>query len=163
MPKTCIVVADRARARVFLEEKPAEHRPSGKPPRLKEVEDLINPEGALTGEELFANTRSGTNRAPKGAQYEYDDHRERHRQEIERRFANRIVEAIAAFVRRERIEKLVLVADPRMLGILRKSSIGALPSGMDVVELAEDLSWHTPMRIQQALARHGVWPAPDRR
>jgi protein required for attachment to host cells len=156
--RTCILVADRARARFFVLEAPPEHRP-GDPARLRELESLVDPEGELTGKELFTDSHSGTNHAGSGASYEYDDHRERHRREIERRFAKRVALATAEFARNHGAQKLVLAAEPQMLGMLRPVLPSALPNGVTLVELARDLSWHTPERIQSALAQHGALAA----
>ena len=161
MPKTCIVVTDRARARFFVLEAPPEHRP-GDAPRLVELEALVGPEGELTGNELFSNTRSGTNHAGSGATYEYDDHRERHRKETERRFAKRVALAAADFVRSHGAHKLVLAADPQMLGLLRDVWPRSMPDGTALSEVAKDLSRQSPRLIQLALARHGALSVPHR-
>jgi protein required for attachment to host cells len=134
---------------------PPEHRP-GDGARLVEVETLVDPEGELTGKESFSDTHSGTNHAGSGASYEYDDHRERHRREVERRFAKRVALATADFARNHGAQKLVLAAEPHMLGMLRPVLPTALPKGLTLVELARDLSWHTPEHIQSALSQHGA-------
>lgn len=156
--RTCILVADRARARFFVLGAPPEHRP-GDAARLLERETLVDPEGELAGKDLFSDSRSGTNHAGSGATYEYDDHRERHRREIERRFAKRVALAAADFARNHGAEKLVLAAEPQMLGMLRPLLPTALPKGVTLVELARDLSWHTPEHIQSALSQHGALAA----
>ncbi|HKY36692.1 MAG TPA: host attachment protein [Polyangiaceae bacterium] len=89
---------------------------------LQELEDLTDPQGELTGNELFSSTRSGTNRSPHGANFEYDDHRERHREEAERRFAKRIALTTKQLVARESASRLVLAVEPHMLGILRQDA-----------------------------------------
>lgn len=155
MLKTCVVVADRARARLFVTEKQPEHRPQTSF-RLAELEALANPEGELTGAELFSDIRSGSNRTPAGARFAYDDHRERHRHELERRFARHIAASLVEFVQRTQASRVVLAADPHMLGLLRRQLSNRLP-GVTMTELAEDLSWHSLEHIQSALNRHGVW------
>ena len=157
MSRFSIVVADRVRARFFAVDPPPAHRPESDPPKLREVEALTDSEGALKGNELFANARSGTNRAPGGREFEYDDHRERHRQEVERRFAARIAKTLATFVRSRALEKLVIAAEPRMLGLLRHELNGKL-NGVELHELAENLSGMTPEQIQSALSRTGALP-----
>jgi protein required for attachment to host cells len=153
---TCIVVADGARARFFMLET-VEHRPERQ--RLREVDALTNPEGEETGRELFSNTRSGTNRAPGGEAHEYDDHRERHRQELERRFARHLAESIRDFASSRVAAKVVIAAEPHLLGALRGPLAKTFPSATPLVELAEDLSWHTPERILSVLVRHGALQA----
>lgn len=159
--RTCILVADRARARFFVLGTPPEHRPADAA-RLLELETLVDPEGELTGKDLFSDSHSGTNHAGSGASYEYDDHRERHRREVERRFAKRVALAAADFARNHGAEKLVLAAEPQMLGMLRPILPTALPKGVTLFELARDLSWHTPEHIQSTLSQHGALAANHR-
>lgn len=148
-----VVVVDRGRARFITAEDPDNRMFEGGP-RLIEREDLINPEGTMTGTELFANSRSGRGHASGGRRsHDFDDHRARHLDEIERRFARRVAEATRRFVGRYPARSVVVAADPRMLGVLR----GEL-QGLATTELAEDLSWHVLPRIRQALVRHGVLP-----
>jgi protein required for attachment to host cells len=134
------------------------------PPRLREFETLKDAEGSMKGNEIFSNTRSGTaGRTPGtgGGRTEYDDHREGHRQEVERQFAKRVAETIGVAVRERSPHKLVIAADPRMLGLLRTSMSKGLTNGTEVLELPEDLSRHTPEGIQSALAKRGAITAAD--
>jgi protein required for attachment to host cells len=140
---------------------PPDHRPRDAE-RLIELETLVDPEGELTGRELFTEAHSGTNHAGSGASYEYDDHRERHRREVERRFAKRVALAAGDFARAHGAQKLVLAAEPQMLGMLRQVLPSNLPREVALVELARDLSWHTPEHIQRALAEHGALSANHR-
>jgi protein required for attachment to host cells len=140
---------------------PPAHRPRDAE-RLLELETLVEPEGELTGRELFSDARSGTNHAASGATYEYDDHRERHRREIERRFAKRVALAAGEFARAHGAQKLVLAAEPQMLGMLRQVLPSSLPREVSLFELARDLSWHTPEHIHTALAEHGALSANHR-
>lgn len=155
--KTYVVVADRARARLFVGAPSAQR--AGVDSRgleLVEVEALTDPEGELTGQQLFSSTRSGSNRSPHGATFEYDDHRQGHRDEEERRFAKRIAEAVRARIEADRPDKLILAVEPQLLGILRPALQGQLRQSLEVVELPKDFSWHTPQHVQAALERCGA-------
>lgn len=155
--KTCVVVADRARARLFVSAPSAERAGvDSRGQELIEVEALTDPEGELTGKQLFSSTRSGSNRSPHGAAFEYDDHRQGHRNEEERRFAKRIADAVRARVETVRPNKLILAIEPQLLGILRQALNGRLQQSLEVVELAKDFSWHTPQHVQAALERCGA-------
>jgi protein required for attachment to host cells len=155
--KTCVVVADRARARLFVSVPRAERSGVDTPGQeLLEVEALTDPEGELTGQQLFSSTRSGSNRSPHGATFEYDDHRQGHRSEEERRFAKRIAEAIQERLKTELPDKLIMAVEPQLLGLLRQALNGQLKQSLEVVELAKDFSWHTPRHVQEALERCGV-------
>ena len=160
MLKTCVVVADRARARLFITVTPPERGVGSAPVDLQEIEALIDAEGELMGHEVFANLRSGTNRSPHGAAFEYDDHRERHREEEERRFAKRVARAIRELVARESASRLVLAVEPHMLGVLRQELGESLPAVVARVELAKDFSWHTATHILEVLQRCGALSAP---
>ena len=143
-------------------EAPPEHRAAVDPPRLREFETLKDAEGSMKGNEIFSNTRSGTTgRVGNSTRSQYDDHREGHRQEVERQFAKRVAESIGVAVRERSPKKLVIAADPRMLGLLRTSMTKGLTNGTEVLELPEDLSRHTPEGIQSALARRGAITPQD--
>lgn len=122
---------------------------------LEELEALTDAEGQMTGEDMYSSVRSGTNRSPHGAAFEYDDHRARHREEVERRFAKRIAAAVRRFLTQESASRLVLVIEPRMLGVLR-TELGSLPDGVTRIELAKDLSRDTPRHILEALEGSGA-------
>ncbi len=155
--KTCVVVADRARARFFVSVPSAERK--GVPiqgQELTEIEALTDPQGELTGQQLFSSTRSGSNRSPHGATFEYDDRRQSHRDEQERRFAKRIADALRSQLLTQRPDKLILAVEPRLLGILRLALHGQLQQPLEVVELAKDFSWHDPAHVQDVLERCGA-------
>jgi protein required for attachment to host cells len=155
----CIVVADGSRARFFTLEQAGIPELEGGPD-LAERRDLVNPEKAQRSRELFSNLKSGRNQAPgNGPGHGYDDHRGRHKDEFERRFARRLAAEITTFSRERRVEHLVLVADPRMLGFLRVELGSALPASLRVMELTRDLSSLSATRIHARLADEGLVPA----
>jgi protein required for attachment to host cells len=157
--KLCVVVADRSRARLFVSVKGAErHGAPGRQSELREIEALTDPEGEIVGAELFSSAHSGSNRSPHGAQFSYDEHRERHRDEEERRFAQRVAGAVHSRLDAETFDRLVLAVEPRLLGLLRRALNGSLGKSVEIVEMAKDLSRHTPEQIREALARSGVIP-----
>ena len=82
--------------------------------------------------------------------------------QVEKQFAKRVAESIGVAVRERAPQKLVIAADPRMLGLLRGSMTKALTNGTEVLELSEDLSRHTPEGIQSALAKRGAISAADK-
>jgi protein required for attachment to host cells len=140
MPKTCVLVADRARARLFVTAAGAERFGAATSLNLRELE-------ALTDVEVEPSN--------------YDEHRERHREEHERRFAKRIAGAVRELLAREEAPKLVMAVEPHMLGLLRSQLNGSLHS-TELVELAKDFSWHTSQHILEALTRHGAINGSER-
>jgi protein required for attachment to host cells len=154
MKVQCVLVADGARARLFTIDHPEDDMESG--PTLTEHVDLANPEGELTGKEMFANSKSGRNQAPgNGPAHGYDDHRAGHRDEIARRFAKTVANETRDFMKAHGTSALVLVAEPHLLGLLRDH----LDDGIQPTEIASDLSWHDAQHVRDALVRHGVMPA----
>ena len=152
--QTCVLVADGGRARFFHVRLP-EDADYAAGPRLRECETLVNPDGQLTGNELYANTKSGRRQSPGGGPvHGTDDHRGRHEDEIERRFAKRIVEVTKGLVGQHQVEKLVVLAAPRMLGQLR--SAGPWPDALVVEELQRDASWHSVSNIERILEEKGL-------
>lgn len=150
-----IVVADGSRARLLTAELPKQ----GSSVRLEEAEALVSPERNLRARDTFSNLKTGRNRAsPRFAAHGYDDHRDRHRDQIERRFASRIAAAAAKLVRRKPTSPLVIVAEPRLLGMLRPELAEKLPESVPRLEIAEDLSWHALPRILKVLERRSVLP-----
>ncbi len=149
-----VVVADGARARFFsLEEAPIGE--GG--PNLIEHEDLVNPEAEMAGRELYTDEKSGRNKAPGGGPaHGYDDHRERHNEEIEQRFAKNVAAEAVQRVKRHGAVKLILVADKRMLGMLRSA---LSPDGFRVAEVPKDLSKLKPHALHEYLAGEKLIPA----
>jgi protein required for attachment to host cells len=140
---------------LFTVERPADSRFEGGPELVEHV-DLVNPEGELTGEELFSDLKSGLGHASGGGPaHRFDDHRSQHQAEIARRFARFIVEAALRFVRERGANRLVIVAEPRMLGFLR-AELDATKHGLRLDELAHDMSWHAVSHIQDVLTERGL-------
>src|SRR3970040_2099385 len=117
MDNTCVVVAGSGRARIFLLEE--SHAPRA-PIRLIERGTLANASLRSRGRSVTGRVRAenNTNREagpmhPMGAQ------RERHRIELERRFSVEIARKAAALARNWSTGSVVLVANPRLLGLLR--------------------------------------------
>lgn len=157
---TCLVIADAARARFCATIDPHDDD-SGR--RLVEHDDFVNPDGQLTGSELFENLKSGRKRVPDvganygpGSAHGLDDHRARHERELTRRFARRVAEATARYLADQRATQLVVVAAPRALGSLRGALREALPPETAVVEIASDLSSQPLPAIEDVLEQHGI-------
>jgi len=156
MSEYCVVVADGARARLFsLEE--AGIGEGG--PDLVEISDLTNSEVEAAGREIYSNDKSGRNVAPAGGgAHGYDDHRDHHIEESERRFAKQIAAAAADAVTRQKSGCLVVTADPQMMGHLREamsSSVG----GIKIKEVVKDLTKFAPQELHEYLAADHMLPA----
>jgi protein required for attachment to host cells len=158
MARTCIIVADSARARLITLEIPQEPEVDGGA-RLREHRDLVNPVADVPERSQFSDRSGRGHASPKGAAHALDDHRDAHRAELERRFARRLGDEARLFVAAEGATRLLIVAEPRMLGALREHINGTLSAQVEVEELGENLSRHPLQQIQEILARRGAVPA----
>ncbi len=161
MQNYVVAVVNSTRARLFVLE-PAqfpEYEPSSK---LVEIETLYNSTQELQGQDLWSNTKPGRNRGSAGQAHGYDDHRDNHRVEFERRFAQAIAGRITEFVRLSQPHQLLLVAEPQILGIVREILIPDLPKNLRVYELAKDLCQLRPHELHEYLAAKALLPAQTR-
>lgn len=155
----CIVIADRARARLFSIEDSSDS-PFGSGRRhLREHLDLVNPEGELTDRELFRDRRSGRrNRSSvQGGGYGIDDGRSREREQSTRRFVKVLGKAVSELVRGQKSKALVLVASPKFLGVARSEVRKAIPRSVKLTTLSEDLTRHGPARLETVLTQRGLF------
>jgi protein required for attachment to host cells len=158
MNEYCVVVANASRARFFSLEPVAVPEVMNRL-RLVEHSDLVNPEATLPGRETWSDTRSGSNTAPGGGpSHRYDDHRERHMQEVGRRFARQVAGAALDMTRSRDAHCLVIVAARRMLGYLRPELETPAPH-VEIREAPKDLTMLAPQDICDHLITAGVLPA----
>ena len=150
MANTCVVVAEGARARFFMLQVEAGGAAGG---RLMEQEQLDNPEHQHPETDSRRTDRNAGPMHPYGAQ------RERHRLEHEKRFAGEVVSHAAAKVRETRADTLVLVADPRLLGLMRESMRAALHPSVQLRELARDYTNFSAIDLQQQLVSSNMLAA----
>ena len=153
----CVLVADGARARLFTLQGNTAKAPG---PDLVEREDLANPEHKLAGRDKYSTTRTGGHANPQqGATHGYDDHRDKEEREHERRFAHDIAGRAVTLAQQSQAGHLVLAAEKRMLGLLREELVLPAQSGIELSELAKDLTRLAPTEVQAHLAQAGLVPA----
>ncbi|MBI4196166.1 MAG: host attachment protein [Betaproteobacteria bacterium] len=153
MINTCIVVADGARARLFTVAEDASPR---RKYRLEEAANLVNPDvEARGGGSDGAKSDRNTNRQA-GPMHPIGAQRERHRLEQERRFGAQIVEQAVALVGSWSEGRLVLIADPRLLGLMRERLRRALKSEIRLQELAKDYSGLSVSELERLFVEQGV-------
>lgn len=162
MNKTCIVVADAAVARFLSVEESDSPRARAmlvEQAALANVTDLKKLGRSVTGR---TRTETNTNRGsgpvhPMGAQ------RERHRLELERRFGQEISRQAGEITRGWKQGTVVLVAEPRLLGLMRAHLRKALHGGIQLKELARDYTHLAPQELRDQLASLDVIRLPDGR
>ena len=157
-----VIVAGGSRARFFtLEDASIPELESG--PRLVELMDMVNPENKVHEGTLWSANKSGGNRAPGGGPaHGYDDHREQHEDEFERRFARDIAEEALRLVKSNNTQHVILVAQKRMLGFLRNTLDPLLKAGVHIQEFAKDLGKLPSQDLHAHLSRQHLLP-PCRR
>lgn len=155
MSDCCVIVADAARARLFTME-PASNPRLESSPKLFEQKSLVNPEAELPEREVMKKTRGGRQGSRGAGIHTFDDHRSRHMETLERRFARVVAGEARKVARACKAKNLVLVASQRMLGFLR-AELGGNGSGkLDIRDLASDIARKTPAQIQAHLAKAGL-------
>lgn len=156
MDNICVVVADARRARFFLVQESAAPRA---PFQLAGRGTLGNMSLRELGRSVTGRVRTETNtNREAGPMHPMGAQRERHRVELERRFAARIARRAAAIARSWLTGSVVLVADPGMLGFLREAVRGALAPQIRVKELAKNYARLTAARLRDHLAGDGIVP-----
>jgi len=139
MGKTGIIVADGARAR-FITYEPTRDLDLDGRPRCVEQADLVNPERRAAAREQFSDRPGRLHASRGGPAHAADDHRQRHQEEVDRRFARRILEETQPFAEKHQLGRLILIAAPRLLGCLRAQLDGRRLADLSIVELNEDHS-----------------------
>ena len=158
MNRILVVAIDGTTARFFTCES-AESPESNGCARLVEREQLDNPANSMHGQELWANTKTGRNRGSNGRAHAYDDRRQNHVVEFERQFAKRIAAKISDLHQSCSTKKLLLVAEPQILGIVRESLQSGKSKDLRTAELAKDICHLNSHDIHEYLANKSLLPA----
>lgn len=162
----CVVTVDASRARFFALEV-QDSAPRGRLTRLVEIEDLANAGRRQREGEIFSSSRPGVNSSAggftgRGVQHGTDDGRGDHIDELDRRFAVDIVDALSRYVTELEAGRAVVVANPTMLGQLRNALARDSKLKVEVSELKKDLSWQSPVDVHDRLAEEGLLPPRGR-
>jgi protein required for attachment to host cells len=158
MTKFAVAVINGTQARFFTLDSAAtsEYESS---PNLTEHEGLVDPTQELHGQELWANTKTGRNRGTSGQAHSYDDHRQNHELEFEKRFASKISSAMLDIIQTNRARQLILVAQPQILGLMREAMSDNLFQNLNIHEVAKDICHFNVSQIQDYLAKKELLPA----
>ena len=156
MNPTCVIVANSSRARFFkLEDSDITEYETG--PRLIELSALINSETSHNASGSWSEVKSGRNRATiSGNAHGYDDHRKKHLDEYEKRFAQSIADETQRLNKNNK-GKIILVSQNKMLGHLR-NAISSSIKGLQTKELNKDLIRLNPTELQKRLCDEHLLP-----
>lgn len=160
MQKYIVAVLNSLKARLFVLE-PAEFPEFQASPILIEKETLLSSVQEQPDQELWSNTKPGRNRGVAGQAHGYDDHRENHRIEFERRFAQEFASAIVPLIESYQPQSLLLIAEPQVLGIVR-AVLSSLPKSLKLNELTKDLCHLKAHELHEYLAAKELLPAQNR-
>ncbi|AFZ36818.1 Host attachment protein [Stanieria cyanosphaera PCC 7437] len=158
MSNFIIAVINGTQARFFTLE-PAEWPDYESGPNLIENEGLLSEANQLHGQELWANVKTGRNRGSSGQAHSYDDHRDNHAVEFEKRFAQNIINKITQLTQTHQAQQLILVAEPQILGLIRNTVATKLPKQLKQQDLAKDLCHLNSNQIHSYLAKKELLPA----
>ena len=158
MVKFAVAVINGSQARFFTLDSAAlsEYESS---PNLLEKESLADSTRELHGQELWANTKTGRNRGSNGQAHSYDDHRQQHEIEFEKRFANKISKAMVNLIQTYQARHLIIVAEPQILGMLREVMTDNLFKNLNIHEVAKDICHLKSNQIHDYLAKKELLPA----
>ena len=128
---------------------------------LVERECFVNSEYRARGPNVAsqAKVERVTNRDA-GDVHPISARRDQHRLELERRFAREITRRAAAITQSWEGGSVVLVAEPRMLGLLREPLRKVLKQGIELKELAKDYSQFTAIELRDRLALNDLITGP---
>lgn len=159
MSDYCVVVTGGAHARFFTLE-PVEFPELESGPRLIYCRELFNPQKESSGKDLYADPKTGRGRAARGGPaHGYDDHRSHHKNELVRRFSRKILAEACSLVKANNARCVVLVAPAHMLGMFRQELHTLNKLGVEVLNVAKDMTKFSPRRIHDFLARENILPA----
>lgn len=142
MKATWILVADRARARLFT--------PGADGHALVELKDFINPEGVHPAQAYGHERAPRTHERMGPARHAIEPHSTPEEKAAER-FAHALVETLERGRVEHRFERLLLVAPPHFLGTLERV-LGRQLRHCVAAQLDQDLTMLSPDAIQSRVA-----------
>jgi hypothetical protein len=152
-----IVVVNRAWARFFTIE-PVEFPELESGPRLMSREELENAE-IRDVQEMYTDSKTGRGAAPQGGSvHGYDDKRDKHLDELRRRFAMKVLERIQKLAREEQARTVILAASARMRRFLYTDLDTLTRKGCRVHKISKNIINFSPQKIHKYLADDGLVP-----
>ncbi len=145
-----VVVANASRAQVFAADILFA--------TLESVEDRIHPSSRMRDQELVSSAPGRSYASPGGQPTALDRHTDPHEVEVER-FAREVADLLDHGRKTDRYERLVLVAPPKFLGLLR-DAIDADTARAVVGSIARDWSASKPAAVAvqvRDVATAGRW------
>lgn len=145
MSKQWVMIADRSRARIFESDRNFDE--------LREIEDLLNPEGRLGDAELQHDAKGRYYSRGEKHQGDTAEPPVSPREHDEEKFSRQVMHLLTEGCDAKRYDRLVMVAPPEFLGFLRKQ----LPQRVEqhiTGQLNNDLSNLPLVKIGAYLKKH---------
>lgn len=160
IPRTCVVVADGGRARVFVVEN--EVGPDlADYPHLIEQEGLVNAAVGVDAREHSDDHGTGRRTMFRaGPTHGYEDRWDREAIRLKRKFAREVAEEALKIAMEAGVLQVLLVAEPRMLGLMRKHHGMFEKAHIRCAEHAGDLTKLNAAAVHHWLAAAGLVAAP---
>jgi hypothetical protein len=162
MREHLIAVVNDEKARLFtLEPVKVPELESG--PRIVEVNDLINPEAMVGDQERYSDSKTGRGAAPRGGPvHGYDDRREKHLEEIRRRFSAAVLKEIEQLARTQRAATIIVAASAPMRQHVYPGLERLMKQGYEVSRVAKNMIKFSPQDLHAYLAGLGLVPVRKR-
>lgn len=141
--KVCVLVANSARARFFMQESPN---------KLTEVETLIHPESRMKDSDLVTSQQGRSFESVGSHRHAMEPPVSPHKHESIV-FAKQVCDQLESFRQKGAFDRLYLIAAPSFLGLIRQNMHHAL---QDIVksEIDKDMTHLTPADIAKYLLQH---------
>jgi len=152
-----IVVVNRALARFFTLE-PVKFPKLESGPRLKPHAEIVNAD-IKSAKDIFTDSKTGRGAAPQGGGvHGYDDKRDKHLDELRRRFATRVLKRIQKQRKSEGAGTVILAASARMRRFLYPEMEEQTRQGYRLHKLSKNMIKFTPQKVHEYLAGEGLVP-----
>jgi protein required for attachment to host cells len=151
MDATCIVAANAGRARFFLRERPNV--------RLEEINDMVNTPARLRtaetetdslGQRAASKSIHSVGQPTQPSGYQPNQTPAEHQTEL---FARSVADELLQMQQQGRFDKLVLIASPEFLGVLRKLLDPKLLAAISL-EINKDYTQSRPDKLGQHIEAH---------
>ena len=150
-----IVIVNRACARFFTLE-PVEFPELESGPRLTTRAELENPD-IRDAQEKYTDSKTGRGAAPgSGSVHGYDDKRDKHLDELRRRFANKVFDRTQKLARTERSRTIILAVSARMRRFLYPELDTLSRQGYRIHKLSKNMINFSLQKIHEYLAEEGL-------
>lgn len=157
-----IVVVNRSQARFFTLE-PVEFPELESGPRLTTHTELENPE-IVDASEMYTDSKTGRGAAPQeGGVHGYDDKRDKHLDELRRRFSVKVLDHIQKLAKAEQVRMIILAASARMRRFLYPDLEAITREGYQVTKLSKNIINLSPQKLHEYLAEEGLVPKQKKR